>query len=120
MPKPHASVEKQSTEYWFCVFSNVAENLVAIYQTAGQEVVGQGQALATIPSLLNRNESEQRLASRILQECATIKEAEELVKKTVGNLENECQATELLMNIKRNNRSIEDFYALLIEKEKIA
>ena len=80
MPKPHASVEKQSTEDWFKVFSNVAESLIEIYRTAGQEVVGQRQALATLPSLINRNESEQRLAARILQECATVTEAEALVK----------------------------------------
>ena len=73
MPKPHASVEKQSTEDWFKVFSNVAESLIAIYRTAGQEVVGQRQALATLPSLINRNESEQHLATRILQECTTVR-----------------------------------------------
>ena len=120
MPKPHASVEKQSTEDWFKVFSNVAESLIAIYRTAGQEIVGQRQALATLPSLINRNESEQRLATRILQECTTVTEAETLVKRTVGNLENECQASEAIFNLKRNNQSLEDFYALLVEKGKIA
>ena len=92
MPVPNPSVEKQSAEDWFKIFTSVADNLIAIYRTANQEVVGQRQALATIPSLLNRNESEQRLSTRILQECKTVKEAEALVKKTVGNLENKCQA----------------------------
>ena len=120
MPVPNPSVEKQSAEDWFKIFSSVADNLIAIYRTANQEVVGQRQALATIPSLLNRNESEQRLSTRILQECTTVKEAETLIKKTVGNLENECQASEAVFNMKRNNRSLEDFYALLVEKGKTA
>ena len=120
MPVPNPAVEKQSAEDWFKIFTSVADNLIAIYRTANQEVVGQRQALATIPSLLNRNESEQRLATRILQECKTVKEAETLVKKTVGNLENECQASETIFNMKRENRSLEDFYALLVEKGKTA
>ena len=120
MPVPNPSVEKQSAEDWFKIFSSVADNLISIYRTANQEVVGQRQALATIPSLLNRNESEQRLSTRILQECTTVKEAETLIKKTVGNLENECQAAEVVFNMKRNNRSLEDFYALLVEKGKTA
>lgn len=118
LPKPHTSVEKQSAEDWFKIFYTVADSLIGIYRTANQEVVGQRQALATIPSLLNRNESEQRLSTRILQECTTIREAEALVIRTVGNLENECQATEMMFNLKRSNRSLEDFYAILIEKEK--
>ena len=118
LPRPNPSVEKQSPEDWFKVFATVAENLVAIYRTANQEIVGQRQALATIPSLLNRNESEQRLASRILQECTTIAEAKDLVVKTVGNLENECQATEFVLNAGRGNKSPEDFYAILVEKDK--
>jgi hypothetical protein len=120
LPRPNPSIEKQSTEDWFNLYSSVANSLIAIYRTANQEIVGQRQALATIPSLLNRNESEQRLATRIIQECATIAEAEALVKRTVGNLENECQASETVYNLKRNNRSPEDFFAILIEKEKIA
>ena len=118
LPKPNPSVEKQSTEDWFKVFYSVAESLIGIYRTANQEIVGQRQALATIPSLLNRNESEQRLATRIVQECKTIKEAESLVVRTVGNLENECQAAEFMFNLRRNNRTPEDFYAMLIEREK--
>ena len=118
LPKPNPSIDKQSPEDWFKVFASVANNLIDIYRTAGQEVVGQRQALATIPSLLNRNASEQRLATRILEECKTIEEAKDLVIKTVGNLENECQASEHIFNAKRGNKSPEDFFAILLEKEK--
>ena len=118
LPKPNPSPDKQSPEDWFKLFSSVAESFIAIYREAHQEVVGQRQALATIPSLLNRNESEQRLATRIIQECTTIAEAKELVIRTVGNLENECQASEHLFNVKRGTKSIEDFYAILLEKDK--
>ena len=118
LPKPNPSVTQQSAEDWFKIFASVAENLVAIYRTANQEVVGQRQALATLPSLLNRNESEQRLSHRILEECTTIAEAKELVIKTVGNLENECQASEFVFNAKRGNKTPEDFYAVLVEKDR--
>ena len=68
LPRPDTP-QKQSAEEWFRVFRAVAENLIVIYRNAGQEVVGQRQALAAIPSLLNRTEGESRLAVRILAEC---------------------------------------------------
>ena len=58
MPRPDPSIEKQSAEERFRVFKTVADSLISIYAIAGQEAVGQRQALATLPSLLNRNESE--------------------------------------------------------------
>ena len=120
MPRPDPSIEKQSAEEWFRVFKTVADSLISIYAVAGQEVVGQRQALATLPSLLNRNESEQRLSTRILTECSTVQEAQNMIIRTIGDLESECQAAEAVFNAKRQQRSIEDFYALLIEKEKKA
>ena len=87
-------VETQSAEDWMIIFSAVSESLITIYRNAGQEAVGQRQALATLPSLLNRNESEKRLATRIISECATVTEAKDLVTRTIGNLENECQRSE--------------------------
>ena len=69
MPRPDPTVENQSAEDWFKIFKIVAESLIAIYTAAGQEIVGQRQALATLPMLLNRNESERRLATRIISEC---------------------------------------------------
>ena len=120
MPRPDPSVERQSAEEWFRIFRTVAESLIGIYRTAGQEIVGQRQALSTLPSLLNRNESEKKLSTRIITECTSIEEAEELVKRTIGDLESECQASELIFNIRRGSKSLEDFYAMLIEKEKKA
>ena len=120
MPRPDPSIEKQSAEEWFRVFKTVADSLISIYAVAGQEAVGQRQALATLPSLLNRNESEQRLSTRILTECSTVQEAQNMIIKTIGDLESECQAAEAVFNSRRQQRSIEDFYALLIEKEKKA
>ena len=119
MPRPD-DIKRQSTEEWFRVFMAVAEGLIAIYRNAGQEIVGQRQALATIPALLNRSEGERRLAIRIVTECQSIQEAEQLVHQTVGDLESECQATEAIFNLKRGNMSIEDFYAVLLEKDKKA
>ena len=118
LPPINQSVEKQSPQDWMDLFVNVAESFIELYRMAGQEIVGQRQALAAIPSLLNRNESERRLATRIIQECTTIRQAQELVIKTIGNLENECQATEAFYNMKRGSRSPEDFYAILLEKDK--
>ena len=37
--------------------------------------------------------------------------------ETIGNLENECQSTEMIFNLKRHHKSLQDFYAIL-EKEK--
>ena len=119
LPRPDTP-QKQSAEEWFRVFRAVAENLIEIYRNAGQEVVGQRQALAAIPSLLNRTEGESRLATRILAECQNLKEAGELIRQTIGDLESECQATELLFNIKRGSTSLEDFYAQLVEKDRKA
>ena len=120
MPRPDPSIEIQSAEDWMLIFNAVAESLISIYRTVGQEAVGQRQALATLPSLLNRNESEKRLATRIISECATIAEAKDLVVKTIGNLENECQRAESIFELKRGKKSLEDFYALLVEKERVA
>ena len=120
MPRPDPCIEKQSAEEWFRIFRTVADSLISIYAMAGQEIVGQRQALATLPCLLNRNESEQRLSSRIMTECTTIDEAQQLIIKTIGDLESECQAAEFIFNAKRKQKSIEDFYALLVEKEKKA
>ena len=120
MPRPDPSIEKQSAEEWFRVFKTVADRLISIYAVAGQKAVGQRQALATLPSLLNRNESEQRLSTRILTECSSVQEAQNMIIKTIGDLESECQAAEVVFNLRRQQRSIEDFYALLIEKEKKA
>ena len=35
-------------------------------------------------------------------------------------MESECQASELIFNIRRDSKSLEDFYAMLIEIEKKA
>ena len=120
MPQPNASVEKQSAEEWFKVFKVVADSLISIYEHANQGVVGQRQALATLPSLLNRNESEKRLATRIISECNSVEEAGLLITKTIGDLESECQAAESIFLMKRGQLSLEDFYAQLLEKEKKA
>ena len=56
MPRPDPSIERQSAEDWMIIFKAVADSLIGIYRTAGQEAVGERQALATLPSLLNRNE----------------------------------------------------------------
>ena len=45
------------------------------------------QALATLPSLLNRNKSEHSLSTRILTECSTVQEALNMIIKTIGDLE---------------------------------
>ena len=119
LPRPD-DIQKQSAEEWFKVFKAVADGLIEIYKSAGQEIVGQRQALASIPALLNRTEGEKRLALRIVTECQNIQEAEKLVCQTVGDLESECQATEAIFNLKRGNMPIEDFYALLLEKDKKA
>ena len=120
MPRPDPSVERQSAEEWVKIFRTVAESLINIYRAAGQEIVGQRQALSTLPSLLNRNESEQKLSTRLISECNTVEEAERLVIRTIGDLESECQASESIFNSKRSVKSLEDFYALLLEKEKKA
>ena len=118
MPRPDVSIEKQSAEEWFRVFKMVADSLIGIYTAANQSIVGQRQALATLPSLLNRNASEKRLANRILSECNTVEEAERLVQRTIGDLESECQASDSIYQMKRGSSSLEDFYADLIEKGK--
>ena len=66
MPRPHLSVERQSAEEWVKIFRIVAESFINIYRAAGQDIVGQWQALSTLPSLLNRNESEQKLSNILL------------------------------------------------------
>ena len=119
LPRPDPSM-KQSVEEWFTIFKAVADNLIEIYKSANQEVVGQRQALAAIPALLNRTEAESRLAVRVLSECATLAEAGVLIRQAVGSLESECQASEAIINMKRGNKSLEDFYALLVEKDKKA
>ena len=118
MPQPLPSVGKQSAEEWFKIFKSMAESIISIYRSANQEIIGQRQALATLPTLLNRNESELRLATRILSECTNINEAEALITWTIGDLESECQAAEIIFESKRDTKSLEDYYALLIEKEK--
>ena len=118
MPRPDPSVERQSAEEWVKIFRTVAESLINIYRAAGQEIVGQRQALSTLPSLLNRNESEQKLSTRLISECNTVEEAERLVIRTIGDLESECQASEIIFNSKRSVKSLEDFHALLLEKRK--
>lgn len=100
MPRPDPSVDRQSAEDWFKIFHAIADSLISIYRSTGQEAVGQQQALATLPSLLNRNQSEKRLATRIIQECKTIKEAQDVVVKTIGNLESECQASTVVFDLK--------------------
>ena len=119
LPRPDTP-QKQSAEEWFRVFRAVAENLIAIYKSAGQEVVGQRQALAAIPSLLNRTEGETRLSIRILSECQNLDEAGDLISQTVGDLETECQAAESIFNLRRGEMALEDFYALLVEKDRKA
>ena len=56
--RPDSSVESQSAEGWVELFRTVADSLINIYHEAGQEIIGQRQALSTLPSLLNRDESE--------------------------------------------------------------
>ena len=114
------TVQKQTAEEWFKLFKAVAENLIQIYKLADQEVVGQRQVLAAIPTLLNRTEAETRLSVRILSECQDLAAAEQLITEAIGDLETECQATEVVFNMKRRNTSLEDFYALLLEKDKKA
>ena len=118
MPHPDVSVDKQSAEEWFKVFKEVADSLIGIYTAANQGVVGQRQALATLPSLLNRNESEKRLANRILSECTTVEEAEKLIQRTIGDLESECQASETVFLMKRGNASLEDLCPTYREREE--
>ena len=119
LPRPD-TINNQSAEEWFKIFRAVADNLIEIYRNAGQEIVGQRQALATIPSLLNRTEGEKRLSFRILSECQNLEEAEALILQTVGDLETECQAAESIFNLKRGDMALEDFYALLVEKDRKA
>ena len=55
MPTPEPIVERQSADEWVKIFRTVAESLINIYCVAGQVIVGQRQALSTLPSLLDRN-----------------------------------------------------------------
>ena len=64
MPRPNPSPETVSRRA-LRVFKMIADSLISIYAVAGQEAVGQRQVLANLPSLLNRNESEQRLTTRV-------------------------------------------------------
>ena len=107
MPRPD-NISKQSAEEWFRIFRAVADGLITIYRNAGQVIVGQWQALATIPAV------------RIATECQNVEEAQQLIIQTIGDLESECQAAEAVFNSKRGNMPIEDYYALLLEKERKA
>ena len=55
MPTPEPIVERQSADEWVKIFRTVTESLINIYCVAGQVIVGQRQALSTLPSLLDRN-----------------------------------------------------------------
>ena len=118
LPRPDPDPARQSAEDWFKLFKAVAGELVKLYRSVGQEIIGQRWALATLPALLNKNESERKLTTRILRECENLEQAEELIRLTIGDLESECQAAGMIFGMKRGNSSLEDFYARLLEKER--
>ena len=86
LPRPDPDPARQSAEDWFKLFKAAAGGLVQLYCSVGQEIIGQRQALATLPALLNRNESERKLTTRILTECESLEQAEELIRLTIGDL----------------------------------
>ena len=83
LPRPDQDPARQSAEDWFKLFKAVADGLVQLYCSVGQEIIGQRQALATLPALLNRNESERKLTTRILTESESLEQAEELIRLTL-------------------------------------
>ena len=83
LPRPDQDPARQSAEDWFKLFKTVAGGLVQLYCSVGQEIIGQRQALAALPALLNRNESERKLTTRILTESESLEQAEELIRLTL-------------------------------------
>ena len=53
-------------------------------------------------------------------ECNTVEEAERFAIRTIADLESECQASESIFNNKRNVKSSEDFYVILLEEKEKA
>ena len=86
LPRPDPDLARQSAKDWFKLFKAVAGGLEQLYCSIGQEIIGQRQALATLTALLNRNESERKLTTRILTECENLEQAEELARLTIRDL----------------------------------